>query len=173
MEHRCGERVTLRVPVRLRRSGWETSGMLTNASLSGGFVRTRLQSPMLSLVELDVFGTHVSAYVIRVNTRGLALEWFEFAPAGVARLLIPLTSLGRSKKAAPLPTSAQPRYRLCTPARTLGAASAIGFGFGSIGPSLGRVRIGIGSKLDGNGRREEVEGLAEDVGEIATVRVWY
>jgi len=171
MEHRCGERVTLRVPVRLRRSGWEAFGMLTNASLSGGFVRTRLQSPVLSLLELDVFGTHVSAYVIRVNTRGLALEWFEFAPAGVARLLTPLTSLGRSKKAAPLSTLAQPRYQLGAPARALGAASTIGLG--SLSPSLGRVRIGIGSKLDGNGRREQVEGFAEDVGEIATVRIGY
>jgi hypothetical protein len=93
MEHRCGDRVTLRAPVRLRRAGWHTTGMLANASLSGGFVRTRLQAPILSLIEMDIFETCISAYVVRSDARGLALEWFEFAPAGVARLLMPIARL--------------------------------------------------------------------------------
>jgi hypothetical protein len=165
MEHRCGERVTLRAPVRLRRAGWDSSGVLTDASLSGGFVRTRLQAPVLSLIELELFGTRVSAYVVRSQSRGLALEWFEFAPAGIARLLTPLTRFGG---------------RLCASTRPLRPASVFGsatfrpapssIGFGSIGPALGRVRIRVGAELDGDGSRKEVERPSEDVGEIPLVR---
>jgi len=119
MEHRCGERVTLRAPVRIQRAGWYTSGMLVNASLSGAFVRTRLQAPILSLVEIELFQAHVPAYVVRVNSRGLALEWFEFAPAGVARLLTPLTRLPRESRALNgLPTRDGVRQQGWTTLRT-------------------------------------------------------
>ena len=168
MEHRCGERVTLRAPVRLRRAGWDTGGMLTDASLSGGFVRTRLQAPVLSLIEMELFGAQVSAYVVRSNTRGLGLEWFEFAPGGVARLLTPLAvNIGQ----------------LAASARTLGTPSALGSAAGrslglvpsirhrAVSLSLGRVRIRVGPELDGNGSREKIESPAEDVREIPLVPV--
>ena len=166
MEHRCGDRVTLRAPVRLRRAGWDTFGMLTHASLSGGFVRTRLQTPILSLVELEIFNAHISAYVVRVNSRGLALEWFEFAPMGIARLLTPLTAVGK---------------RLCPSARTLRAAAAVGSAplvgltstviDGTIHSPLGRVRIRVGPELDGDRSGKKIEHLAEDVREIPLVRL--
>lgn len=153
MEHRCGERVTLRVPVRIRRAGWDAAGMITNVSLSGGFVRTRLQAPILSLIEMRVFGASVSAYVVRVNSRGIALEWFEFAPAGIARLLTPLTSLELST----------PIARLCATTRPTGvAASSVGF-FRPVHSPLRRVRVGVGAKLDRHGASEEIEGFAENV----------
>ena len=159
MEHRCGERVTLRAPVRLRRAGWDASGMLTNASLSGGFVRTRLQAPILSLVEIEVFGSRVSAYVVRVNSRGIALEWFEFAPVGVARLLTPLT---------PVQTT-QPHARLCATARSMGAAASVKKETNK--PTQRHVGSGVRAKFDRDRTGEQIEGLAKDVREITTVSV--
>jgi hypothetical protein len=143
--------------------------MLTEASLSGGFVRTRLQAPALSLIDLELFGTHVSAYVARPSSTGLALEWFEFAPAGISRLLMPLTNIadGSGK-----------RLRLCTSSRTLGAASTIPSPAATVGltfidrtisPSLRRIRIRVSAELDGHGSRKEIERLTEDVGEIPLV----
>jgi hypothetical protein len=83
MEHRCGERTIVRKHVRLWRAGWDTVGLLTNASLSGAFIRTRLQARILSTVEIEISDTRVPAYVVRNHPEGIGVEWLDFAPAAI------------------------------------------------------------------------------------------
>jgi hypothetical protein len=96
MEHRWGKRSALDIGVRLRlSSGAVDTGRLVNASLSGAFALTRHCLPGFTrvVVELDSGAARQSApqripaYVVRVASDGLGLEWSEFAPPAIATLL--------------------------------------------------------------------------------------
>ena len=87
MEHRWGERMPVRVSVRVHCAKWDAAGQLRDASLSGAFVHTRLQIPAWTHVELELSGARIAAFVVRAATDGLGREWCEFAPRPVRELL--------------------------------------------------------------------------------------
>jgi hypothetical protein len=87
MEHRWGERLPVRTSVRLHCAKWDTGGQLRDASLSGAFIHTRLQIPAWTHVELEVGGTRIGTYVVRVAADGIGVEWSEFAPLPIRGLL--------------------------------------------------------------------------------------
>jgi hypothetical protein len=97
MEHRCGtrHRVDLEVDIRLgpRRVG---KGQLSELSLSGAFVSTPFAVALpRGFVALDVVFADqllqseqiVQGHLVRHTEEGLALEWNEFAPEPVCRVL--------------------------------------------------------------------------------------
>jgi hypothetical protein len=96
MEHRWGKRSALDIGVKLHLGpGAVNAGCITDASLSGAFVRTasRLRVFTHVLTELDggspreSESQRIPAYVVRAASDGLGLEWSEFAPPGIATLL--------------------------------------------------------------------------------------
>jgi PilZ domain len=96
MEHRLGQRVVTDVPVRIVGApGALATGRLCDISVSGGFVRTRLRLPTLSLVEVTLPGRGMTAeartvagYVVRRTSNGIGVEWCDFAPQPIALLLL-------------------------------------------------------------------------------------
>ena len=97
MEHRLGRRVPTNLDVHLTCRPYAVgAGRMTNASMSGAFVKTRLEPAALSRLILGVdvpqpWGAKVHhellAYVVRHGTDGLGIEWCEFASRAVTRLL--------------------------------------------------------------------------------------
>jgi hypothetical protein len=94
MEHRWGARTRIHVPIRLRpiHSPLEGIGRLTDLSLSGGFIvdfsirrlariQVMFDSPLRLRPEM------LLAFVTRVSTEGIGIEWCEFAPRPVKELL--------------------------------------------------------------------------------------
>ena len=117
MEHRWGKRSALDVGVRLRLgSGVVDMGRLVNASLSGAFVRTGYCLPAFTrvVVELDSGAARQSApqripaYVVRVATDGLGLEWSEFAPPPLKELFGLIA--GRTALGARLPSTPSTQF---------------------------------------------------------------
>lgn len=98
MEHRWGERVELRLTVKLSCGGSAPSvaGCLENVSSSGAFVRAEGRGPPRGPVELileqDGVGrgrsVRLPAYVVRESESGVGIEWCEFAPLAIRELLI-------------------------------------------------------------------------------------
>ena len=96
MERRWGNRVPVDESVCIKREN-ATVGFasLSEVSLSGGFLRTRWRLPNLSRVHVELpdvmkdAGTsgHIEAFIVRQTTEGLGLEWCEFAPPSIARLI--------------------------------------------------------------------------------------
>ena len=91
MEHRWGTRVALNAPAELKSSdGFSAIGSVRNASLSGAFVETRATLPLLSRVSLRPLTSGsewLEACVVRVERRGIALEWLEPGLQAVATLM--------------------------------------------------------------------------------------
>lgn len=97
MEHRWGERVTVRMTVELAcGSSPSVSGFLENVSSSGAFVRTEGRGPPRGPVEVILQevatarrnAVRLPAYVVRETEAGVGIEWCEFAPRVVRELLI-------------------------------------------------------------------------------------
>jgi hypothetical protein len=100
MEHRCGSRYLVDVPVVVRSHGSSVSviGWLADVSISGGLVHTITVPPLLSSVKLefldgDEMGTPIHGHVARRTAQSVGIEWFEFAPELVRRLTDPTTPL--------------------------------------------------------------------------------
>ena len=100
MEHRCGSRYLVEVPiiVRSRSSALSAIGWLSDVSISGGLVHTITAPPLLSSVKLefldgDELGTPIHGHVARRTSQSVGIEWFEFAPELVRRLTDPTTRL--------------------------------------------------------------------------------
>ena len=87
MEHRWGERTPVRAAVRVHCAKWDAAGYIRDASLSGAFVHTRLQIPAWTHIEVDLSGTPIAGFVVRVTAEGLGIEWSEFAPPAIRALL--------------------------------------------------------------------------------------
>jgi hypothetical protein len=81
MEHRWGIRVDLHVPAELRTAdGNSTDGIVKNASVSGAFVETVTKLPLLSRIAVNLparGGEGLDACVVRIEDRGLAVEWLD------------------------------------------------------------------------------------------------
>jgi hypothetical protein len=106
VEHRWGKRIPLDLSVSLQWGPHSlASGRLRNVSLSGAYVEGLPLLPVWTevYVHLDGIGcgecSPVKAYVIRNEPGGLAVEWSEFAPNGVHRLIGEATVTARRESA--------------------------------------------------------------------------
>jgi len=99
MEHRCGQRVPIDLPVRLKAWPCVGRGQLRDVSVSGAFIETDLELPLLGLIDVEVqvvdaeirsgraLQTLVTAAcIVRSNRSGIGVEWIELAPAAFAAL---------------------------------------------------------------------------------------
>jgi hypothetical protein len=99
MEHRCGTRhkVDLEVDVRMGPQTLVGKGQLCELSLSGAFVATPLpltwQPPITFALEVifpdpySLSDQSVQGHLVRRTDHGFAIEWNEFAPETVCRVL--------------------------------------------------------------------------------------
>jgi hypothetical protein len=96
MEHRWGERVAVDIPVRITGHPFTVrTGRLSNLSVSGAFiladVDVRLLSRILVAVELPRRPKReapmIPAFVARKLKDGIGIEWCEFKPPAINRLL--------------------------------------------------------------------------------------
>jgi hypothetical protein len=87
MEHRCGTRheVDLAVYARAHSGVVSSVGRLRNVSLTGGFLETALPAQPLAHISLRLIdadgelGPRLEGQVIRRNSNGLGIEWWEDA----------------------------------------------------------------------------------------------
>ena len=96
LEHRRGQRVAAAMWVRLSSSGAELGmGSIANASISGAFLETALQLPVNANITLEAIssagvaheGLRLSARVVRVEGRGLGIEWHVMVSPEILALL--------------------------------------------------------------------------------------
>lgn len=96
MEHRWGERVGVDIPVRITVHPFSVrNGRLANLSVSGACIKAdcdlRLLSRIQVAIELPQRSKHeapsVAAYVARKVKDNIGIEWCEFAPPAISRLL--------------------------------------------------------------------------------------
>ena len=101
MEHRWGHRVGVDLPVRITGNPFSVqAGRLINLSVSGAFIRTGAELRKLSRVSIVIANPSMvrcqaptlCAYVARNLGDGLGIEWCEFAPPEVTRMLQSLTA---------------------------------------------------------------------------------
>lgn len=100
MEHRWGTRVKLDAPARLMTGEGQCEALLRNASLSGALLETRARPTLLSRVSVRPVspgGDWLDGWVVRIEPRGLAVEWLDPPLHSVAVLL----SLHAAASAAP------------------------------------------------------------------------
>jgi PilZ domain-containing protein len=96
MEHRWGERVGVDIPVRITGHPFTVrTGRLSNLSVSGAFIRAdvdvRPLSRILVAIELPQLPKRdapmIPAFVARKLKDGIGIEWCEFKPPAINRLL--------------------------------------------------------------------------------------
>ena len=96
MEHRWGNRVSVDIGVRISaRVGIIGVGRILDISVSGAWIRTRLDLSALSRVMLAFDpipvlkheGSSVGAYVTRTSREGFGVEWYELDPPFLSELL--------------------------------------------------------------------------------------
>jgi hypothetical protein len=126
MEHRWGRRVKVDFPVRVTALRFSVrDGKLTDLSVSGASIIAALEARVLSRVQITIvsplWAKHesavVEAYVTRRYKDGFGVEWCEFSPPAVSKLLrcliarpharshrpvTPVTSLTVSRLSPPL-----------------------------------------------------------------------
>ena len=106
----------VRLPARLdARGGTSAFGLLLDVSLSGAYVKT--SGPFKPLMRVDVGfdcrwvadteAIRVPAFVTRADAGGVAVEWCEFAPGAVARLMTLAASPPGSRVGLRLPRESQ------------------------------------------------------------------
>jgi len=98
MEHRWGTRVALNAPAEIKTSdGISMIGAVKNASLSGAFVETRAKLPVLTRLwvrPLTTAGDWLEACVVRIDDKGVGLEWLDPGLAPLAALMASRHELG-------------------------------------------------------------------------------
>lgn len=96
MEHRWGQRVGVDIPVRVTGHPFTVrTGRLSNLSVSGAFIRADLDVRPLSRIVVAIDLPHrpkhdsplVPAFVARKLKDGIGIEWCEFKPPAINRLL--------------------------------------------------------------------------------------
>jgi hypothetical protein len=96
MEHRWGKRVGVDIPVRITGHPFTVrTGRLSNLSVSGAFIRAdvnvRPLSRILVAIELPQRPKRdapmIPAFVARKLKDGIGIEWCEFKPPAIIRLL--------------------------------------------------------------------------------------
>jgi hypothetical protein len=124
MEHRWGQRVGVDIPVRIAGQPFSVrSGRLSNLSVSGAFIRAEFQPRLLSRIHVAIeaaqWSRHdaptIAAYVARRTKAGIGIEWCEFAPPDVSRLLQSFTARRHARIRKPEPPAAVAISRLSPP----------------------------------------------------------
>ena len=96
MEHRWGERVGVDIPVRITGHPFTVrTGRLSNLSVSGAFIRAEVDVRPLSRIVVAIELPHrpkrdapmIPAFVARKLKDGIGIEWCEFKPPAINRLL--------------------------------------------------------------------------------------
>jgi hypothetical protein len=96
MEHRWGERVGVDLPVRITGHPFAVrTGRLSNLSVSGAFIRSDLDVRLLARIVVAIELPHrpkrdaplIPAFVARKFKDGIGIEWCEFKPPAINRLL--------------------------------------------------------------------------------------
>lgn len=96
MEHRWGERVGVDIPVRITGHPFSVrTGRLSNLSVSGAFIRADVDVRLLSRILVAIELPHrlkrdapmIPAFVARKLKDGIGIEWCEFKPPAISRLL--------------------------------------------------------------------------------------
>lgn len=83
MEHRCGTRYPVNIPVHVRSQGstLPSTGRLMSISVSGGFLEIAPGVPTLARVSMRIveaggaLGMRWEGHVVRKTARGLGIEW--------------------------------------------------------------------------------------------------
>lgn len=108
MEHRWGERLSVRTRVALRaRGGLQGIGYIRDVSISGALVVSSMHASSMSFVRISLpagtsAGKSLEGQVVRHTTDGFAVEWSELAPELVRSLLREDRTPGaRGRKAEP------------------------------------------------------------------------
>ncbi len=122
MEHRWGERLKVELPVRIWTVyGSVGAGHVMDLSVSGAFIATPLQVPLLSPVNvvfrsrryngrLRESPTYV-AHVVRREANGFGIEWFDFATEDVIAVTHPEVTSTRSWQEQGLANLSPPQGR--------------------------------------------------------------
>ena len=96
MEHRWGERVQVKVPVRVMAHRFSVrDAWVADMSVSGARVKGNLDARLLSRIQVTLAlppgpkhdSSVIEAYVARKYKDGFGIEWCEFAPGPVRELL--------------------------------------------------------------------------------------
>jgi hypothetical protein len=97
MDHRWGQRVAVDLAVQLLCHPRTIAvGRLMNVSVSGAYVRTGIVPALLAPVRILGFLSEgegsrreaIEGYVVRRESGGFGIEWFELAPVGICRFLL-------------------------------------------------------------------------------------
>jgi len=97
MDHRWGMRTSVNLDVQLIcQPGAIAPGRLTDVSVSGAYVRTKLDLRILTHVRIVLLGRlptggramDLSAYVVRQDGNGAGLEWWNLSPGILHKLLL-------------------------------------------------------------------------------------
>lgn len=119
MEHRWGHRIPAAIKVRLvGRPGAIGSGYLRDVSVSGAFVETALDLPLLTRVEISADlrgrnssgGRQISGWVVRRDAAGIGVEWCEFAPQAISALLTEASEQPVPQTLRPVKVSNHPSF---------------------------------------------------------------
>src|SRR5450755_233998 len=101
MEHRWGQRVGVDIPVRVTGHPFSVrTGRISNLSVSGAFIKADFESRLLARIQVAIEMPHrsrhdaplIAAYVARKAKGGIGIEWSEFAPPDISRLLQSFTA---------------------------------------------------------------------------------
>ena len=96
MEHRWGKRQSTDVRVRFVSHAKIGTGCLSNVSVTGAFMKTKVHLRLLSVLNLSIAshsrkgkGKGVAAFVVRQDATGVGLEWCEAGQISIeARLAL-------------------------------------------------------------------------------------
>jgi|ERR1700726_1490589 hypothetical protein len=124
MEHRWGERVGVDIPVRITAHSFSVrNGRLANLSVSGACLKADFDLRVLSriqvAIELPQRAKHeaptVAAYVARKLKDTIGIEWCEFAPPAISRLLQAFAARPYTRLRKPEPPATVAISRLSAP----------------------------------------------------------
>lgn len=91
MEHRWGERHDFEQMVSLRAGGWRVLARVRNMSSSGAYLQCAVPNASVLRIHVDFRqapgSARLAAYIVRRTPEGIGIEWGEFAPAAIMRLL--------------------------------------------------------------------------------------
>lgn len=150
MEHRWGERVAMRLPVKLSgASRPPIFGTIQNVSASGAFVRTHgarfPRGPVEVRLARRAAGrgrtARIAGYIVRETGDGVGIEWRRFAPSPVRELLSRAVEPPPNQRPVRVVSVRRRRAHREQLARTVLSAVAAG----SLGPS----RTSGGGRLTG------------------------
>jgi hypothetical protein len=113
MEHRWGRRQSTDLRVRFVSRTKIGTGCLSNISVTGAFMKTKVQLRLLSVLNLSVAsrsrtakGKGVPAFVVRQDSAGVGLEWCEAGQTSIeARLALLADESPASKPDCPVAAS--------------------------------------------------------------------